>query len=75
MVFISPFVSVCLYVCVCVQIFVNITTLNYKKLGDERGITPRNDLYFSTCLFSSWAERRENLLQDLNDSSFSFGMK
>lgn len=39
------------------------------------GITFLNHLNFSQCLFSLWAERRENLLQDLNDSSFSFGMK
>ena len=44
-------------------------------VGGAWRITSLNHFNFSQCLFSLWAERRENLLHDLNDSSLSFGMK
>jgi len=67
-------------VCGCVNLFVNIPTLDYKKSSrDEMGWLVLGDhipksLKYST-LSVGRAERRENPSRDFNDSSFSFGTK
>lgn len=77
MVFISLCLSACVCVNLCKHTSTHVqkqtNKKNPKNWGDDRGvggggamvvvggITSLNHFNFSQCLFSSWAERRENL--------------